>query len=185
MNFIKTDIPDVIIIEPRVFGDERGYFMEIYKEPLFNENGIDVHFVQDNMSSSVQGVLRGLHYQMNPHAQGKLVRVIQGAVYDVAVDIRKGSPTFGKYVGIELTAENKKALWIPPGFAHGFYVISEMAEFTYKVTDVWAPETERSIIWNDPDIGIEWPLVDDKVVLSDKDEKAPVLKDAEINFTYS
>ncbi len=184
MKFIPTDIPDVVLIEPQIFGDARGYFMETYKEPVFREHGIDETFVQDNMSSSVQGTLRGLHYQLDPHAQGKLVRVIQGVVFDVAVDLRRGSPTFGKWVGAELSEDNKHALWVPPGFAHGFYVISETAEFTYKVTNLWARDAERSIIWNDPDIGIDWPLVDGKVILSDKDKQSPSFNEAEFNFTF-
>jgi dTDP-4-dehydrorhamnose 3,5-epimerase len=184
MNFIPTEIPDVILIEPRVFGDSRGYFMETYKEPLFVENGIPDKFVQDNLSSSVKGTLRGLHYQINPNAQGKLVRVLKGSVYDVAVDIRQGSPTFGKWIGVELSEENKLSFWIPPGFAHGFYVTSEMAEFTYKCTDVYTPDAERGIIWNDPDIGIEWPIDGGEVLLSDKDKKNPQLKDADYNFVY-
>lgn len=184
MKFIPTDIPDVILIEPRVFGDHRGFFMETYKEPLFSENGIPDKFVQDNISRSVKGTLRGLHYQLNPHAQGKLVRVLRGSVYDVAVDLRKNSPTFGKWIGVELTEDNKLSFWIPPGFAHGFYVTSDVAEFTYKCTDVYAPETERGIIWNDPDIGVQWPITGDALLLSEKDKQNPRLKDAEYNFVY-
>ncbi len=183
MKFIPTEIPDVILIEPRVFGDNRGYFMETYKEPLFAEHGITHAFVQDNMSSSVKGTLRGLHYQLDPHSQGKLVRVLKGSVFDVAVDIRKGSPTFGKWVGVELSEDNKLSLWIPPGLAHGFYVTSGIAEFTYKCTDVYTPDAERGIIWDDPDIGIEWPI-DGEVLLSDKDKKNPRLNDADYNFVY-
>ncbi len=184
MKFIPTNIPDVILIEPKIFGDERGYFMETYKYQPFAEHGIDHDFVQDNMSSSVKGTLRGLHYQLDPHAQGKLVRVLKGAVYDVAVDIRQGSPTFGQWVGVELSAENKLSLWVPPGFAHGFYVTSDIAEFTYKCTDVYTPEAERGIIWNDPDIGIKWPLVDDALKLSEKDQQNPPLKSADYNFVF-
>lgn len=184
MKFTPTNIPDVLLIEPNVFGDERGYFMETYKYQPFAEHGIDHNFVQDNMSSSVKGTLRGLHYQLDPHAQGKLVRVLKGAVYDVAVDIRQGSPTFGQWVGVELSAENKLSLWIPAGFAHGFYVTTDMAEFTYKCTDVYSPEAERGIIWNDPDIGVKWPLIDDALILSEKDKNNPPLKFADYNFVY-
>lgn len=184
MQFIPTDIPDVILIKPKIFADDRGYFMETYKETLFREHGIDAKFVQDNMSSSIKGTLRGLHYQLDPHAQGKLVRVLKGSVYDVAVDLRRGSPTFGKWVGVDLSEENKLSLWIPPGFAHGFYVTSEMAEFTYKCTEIYAPQAERGIIWNDPKIGIEWPTPGDNLNLSDKDQSNPPLEAAEYNFVY-
>lgn len=184
MTFTALDIPDVLMIEPRVFSDARGYFMETFKESLFAEHGIRSRFVQDNMSSSVRGTLRGLHYQLNPHAQGKLVRVIQGAVYDVAVDIRKGSPWFGKWVGIELSANNRLSMWIPPGFAHGFCVISDKAEFAYKVTAPWAPESERGIIWNDESVNIKWPLAEGELILSEKDRQSPLLQHAEINFQY-
>jgi dTDP-4-dehydrorhamnose 3,5-epimerase len=136
------------------------------------------------MSSSIKGTLRGLHYQLDPHAQGKLVRVLKGSVYDVAVDLRRGSPTFGKWVGVDLSEENKLSLWIPPGFAHGFYVTSDMAEFTYKCTDIYTPMAERGIIWNDPNIGIEWPIQDDDLILSDKDRSNPPLQAAEYNFVY-
>lgn len=185
MRFTSTDIQDVILIEPQVHGDSRGYFMEVYKKPLFEKNGITEEFVQDNVSSSVKGTLRGLHYQLHPHAQGKLVRVFRGAVFDVAVDIRRGSPTFGRWVGVELSAENKMAMYIPPGCAHGFYVLSETAEFTYKCTSLYAPQDERGIIWNDPDIGIDWPIQDDTPILSEKDKKNPALIDAENNYTFS
>ncbi|MBN1481392.1 dTDP-4-dehydrorhamnose 3,5-epimerase [candidate division KSB1 bacterium] len=184
MEFIPTDIPDVCIIKPKLFGDDRGYFMETYKEPLFRAHGIDAYFVQDNMSSSIRGTLRGLHYQLSPHAQGKLVRVLKGSVYDVAVDLRRGSPTFSKWVGVELTEENKLSLWIPPGFAHGFYVLSDMAEFTYKCTHIYTPSAERGIIWNDQEIGIKWPMDKKPLILSDKDKKNPLLKEAEYNFNY-
>ena len=185
MIFRKLDIADIILVEPKVFSDDRGYFMETYKQSVFAEQGIDHQFVQDNMSSSVRGTLRGLHYQMYPHAQGKLVRVLSGVVFDVAVDIRKGSPWFGQWAGVELSADNKLSMWIPPGFAHGFCVISESAEFAYKVTDVYAPQAERGIIWNDPEIGIEWPLAEDELILSDKDIKNPPLRNADINFAYN
>ena len=180
MRFIETEIKDIILVEPKVFGDARGFFMETFNEEIFRENGIMENFVQDNVSRSVQGTLRGLHYQLPPHAQGKLVRVTQGAVFDVAVDIRRSSPTFGKWVGVELSDENKQTLWIPPGFAHGFYVLTETAEFTYKCTSLYAPHAEAGIIWNDPDIGIEWPIVNDKIILSDKDRLLPGLGDAKI-----
>lgn len=184
MDFSRMEIPDILLIEPKVFSDQRGYFMETYKESVFLDHGINFRFVQDNMSSSVRGTLRGLHYQLNPNAQGKLVRVIKGAVFDVAVDIRKGSPWFGQWVGVELSEDNKLSMWIPPGFAHGFCVLTDSAEFAYKVTDVYAPQLERGIIWNDPDIGIEWPLGQDEIILSSKDEVNPSLKEAENNFIY-
>lgn len=179
MNFIPTSIPEVILIEPRVFGDHRGFFMETWQRQTFAENGIDYDFVQDNHSKSSQGILRGLHYQIK-QPQGKLVRVVQGAVFDVAVDMRKSSPTFGQWVGYELSAENKRMFWVPPGFAHGFYVISDSAEFIYKCTDYYAPEHERSVLWNDSDLAIDWHLVDGKQpVLSGKDADAPGFKQAE------
>lgn len=160
MKFLPTTIPDVVVIEPRVFGDARGFFLESWERRKFRDGGIDVDFVQDNHSKSAQGVLRGLHYQIK-QPQGKLVRVVQGEVFDVAVDLRRSSPTFGQWVGVTLSAENKRMLWVPPGFAHGFYVTApDGAEFLYKCTDYYAPEFERSIIWDDPDIGIRWPLVD-------------------------
>lgn len=159
MKVIETKIPGLLIIEPKVFGDERGFFFESYNEKVFNEaTGVSPRFVQDNHSKSVKGVLRGLHYQLPPKAQGKLVRVVQGEVFDVAVDIRKGSPTYGKWVGEVLSAENKKQLWIPPGFAHGFLTLSDTAEFLYKTTDYWSPEHERAILWNDATLNIDWPL---------------------------
>lgn len=158
MRFSPTAIPEVILIEPRVFGDARGFFLETWQAEKFAAAGIAALFVQDNHSRSGQGVLRGLHYQLN-HPQGKLVRVIAGEVYDVAVDLRRSSPSFGRWVGETLSAENKKMLWVPPGFAHGFYVLSEAAEFMYKCTEFYAPEDERVIRWDDPDLGIKWPLV--------------------------
>ncbi len=178
MEFIRTGIPDVVAVDPRVFGDERGFFMETWQRRTFADNGIDYDFVQDNHSRSGRGILRGLHYQIqNP--QGKLVRVIHGEVYDVAVDIRKGSPWFGKWVGVVLSAENKRMLWVPPGFAHGFYVLSEQAEFVYKCTDFYAPEHERSIIWNDPSLAIDWPLGGSSPSLSEKDGNGSLFADAE------
>lgn len=158
LNVIPTAIPDVMIIEPKVFGDARGFFLESFNEDRFTEaTGVRASFVQDNHSRSSKGVLRGLHYQVR-QAQGKLVRVVRGAVFDVAVDIRKGSPTFGRWVGEHLTEDNHRQLWIPPGLAHGFVVLTESADFLYKTTDYYAPEYERCIAWNDPDIGIHWPL---------------------------
>ena len=159
MQAIATALPGVLILEPKVFGDTRGFFTESYNRRSFAAaTGLDVDFVQDNHSRSAKGVLRGLHYQLPPKAQGKLVRVIVGEVFDVAVDIRKDSPTFGEWVGEILSADNKKQLWIPPGLAHGFLVLSEFAEFLYKTTDYWAPEFERCIRWDDPDLAITWPL---------------------------
>ena len=182
MKFVPTDLPDVIRIEPTVHGDERGYFMETWHAQRFHEAGIDGEFVQDNFSHSSKGTLRGLHYQIE-HAQGKLVRVVQGEVYDIAVDLRKSSPQYGQWVGEVLSAENKHQLWVPPGFGHGFLVLSETAEFEYKCTDYYAPNFERAIRWDDPDIGIEWPLLDgQQPILSSKDADAPFLSDAE---TYS
>lgn len=168
MQAIRTAIPDVLIIEPKVFGDARGFFYESFNAKAFQEaTGLDVPFVQDNHSKSVKGVLRGLHYQIQ-QPQGKLVRVVAGEVFDVAVDIRKNSPTFGKWVGELLSGENKRQLWIPPGFAHGFVVLSETAEFLYKTTDYYAPQFERCIAWNDPDLAISWPVAGEPL-LSPKD----------------
>jgi dTDP-4-dehydrorhamnose 3,5-epimerase len=178
MKVIPTAIPDVLIIEPTVFGDERGFFFESFNQRKFAElTGLTIDFVQDNHSRSARNVLRGLHYQIQ-QPQGKLVRVVQGAVFDVAVDIRRSSPTFGKHVGVELSSDNKRMVWIPPGFAHGFVVLSDTAEFLYKTTDYWASEFERSIAWDDPAIGIEWPI---KGVpgLSAKDLQGKLLADAE------
>jgi len=182
MKFIPLEIPDVILVEPKVFGDERGYFMESYRKDLSVDNGIDVEFVQDNMSSSSRGVLRGLHYQLAPFGQGKLVRVFHGEVLDVAVDIRKKSPYYGKWIGQILSADNKCSMYVPPGFAHGFCVISEKAEFQYKCTGFYSPGHERSIAWNDPDIGIKWPVPAEEIILSEKDAAAPQLKNAENNY---
>ena len=180
MAFTRTAIPDVIIFEPRVFGDERGFFFESFNEREFVEAvGRRVDFVQDNHSRSRKGVLRGLHYQLAPHAQGKLVRVTQGEVFDVAVDIRKDSPTFGRWVGDVLSESNKKQLWIPPGFAHGFVTLSESADFLYKTTDFYAPPAERCIRWNDPAIGICWPEVGEPLV-SAKDAQGLPLSEAAI-----
>ena len=179
MTIIPTDIPDVLIIEPNVFGDQRGFFFESFNQRRFEElTGVQASFVQDNHSRSAKNVLRGLHYQIQ-HPQGKLVRVAQGEVFDVAVDVRKSSPTFGKWVGVTLSAENKKQLWVPPGFAHGFVVVSETAEFLYKTTDYWYPEFERSIIWNDSDLAIAWPI-DGKPVLAKKDAEGSLLREADL-----
>jgi dTDP-4-dehydrorhamnose 3,5-epimerase len=177
MKITPTSLPEVLILEPKVFGDSRGFFMESYNRRAFNEAvGHDVEFVQDNHSRSTRGVLRGLHYQLPPHAQGKLVRVVQGAVFDVAVDVRRGSPTFGKWDGVELSAENHRQLWIPPGFAHGFLVLSAVADFLYKTTDYYSPADERAMRWDDPDIGIRWPLTT-LPALSQRDAAAPLLRE--------
>ncbi len=157
MQIMKTSLPDVLLIEPRVFGDERGFFVETWQKKFFEEAGIQEPFVQDNHSRSTAGVLRGLHFQLE-HPQGKLVRVSQGSVFDVAVDVRIGSPTFGQWYGAELTAENHRQLWVPPGFAHGFCVLSDVADFQYKCTDYYCPDCEGGIAWNDPDINIDWPI---------------------------
>ncbi|RRS02281.1 dTDP-4-dehydrorhamnose 3,5-epimerase [Aquabacterium soli] len=186
MKFTQTAIPDVVIIEPAVFGDARGWFMESFNLPKFvaglAEFGLPAPrpFVQDNHSCSQAGVLRGLHFQRTPHAQGKLVRVTKGRAFDVAVDIRSGSPTFGRWVGVELTAANNKQLWLPEGFAHGFVALEDDTHFLYKTTDVYAKDCEGSIAWNDPDIGIRWPLDGLKVHLAAKDEQAPCLKHANL-----
>ncbi|MCI6671997.1 MAG: dTDP-4-dehydrorhamnose 3,5-epimerase [Prevotella sp.] len=181
MEYIKTSIEGVWIIEPKVFRDQRGYFYEAWKEAEFNAHiGYDVNFVQDNESCSSYGVLRGLHYQKGDLSQAKLVRVLKGRVLDVAVDLRRNSPTCGKYVAVELTDENKRQFFIPRGFAHGFLVLSDEAIFTYKVDNVYAPQSEASIKWNDPTIGVEWGIDPSKVIVSEKDEKACAFKDAEL-----
>lgn len=167
MNVAETALPGVLLIEPRVFGDSRGFFLETFSEQRYAETGIKGPFIQDNWSHSCRGTLRGLHFQIQ-HPQGKLVHVMQGEIYDVAVDVRQDSPTFGKWVGVTLSAENKRQLWIPPGFAHGFSVLSETADFVYKCTDSYAPEYERTLLWNDESIGVEWPL-EGEPILSDKD----------------
>ncbi|MBD8528783.1 MULTISPECIES: dTDP-4-dehydrorhamnose 3,5-epimerase [unclassified Massilia] len=178
-SVIPTSFPEVLILEPKVFGDNRGFFFESYNQREFQQaTGLDVHFVQDNHSRSVKGVLRGLHYQIE-HAQGKLVRATQGSVFDVAVDLRRSSPNFGKWVGVELSADNKRQLWIPPGFAHAFVTTSESAEFLYKTTDYWYPEHDRSLLWNDPAVGIEWPLAG-QPQLAGKDAAAKILAEAEV-----
>ena len=178
MDIIQTDIPDIYIIEPKVFGDERGFFFESFNKREFEESiGYSVDFVQDNHSASGHHVLRGLHYQIK-HAQGKLVRVISGTVYDVAVDVRRESKSFGQWVGVVLSSENKRQLWVPPGFAHGFLVLSEQAEFLYKTTDYYAPEYERCILWNDPDLSIDWPMDGVEPCLSRKDRSGQLLRTA-------
>ena len=174
-TFTHLAIPDVILIEPAIFRDERGFFMESYKYSDFVAFGIKEHFVQDNHSRSVKGVLRGLHYQKHPKAQGKLVRVVVGEVFDVGVDIRLGSPTYGKWVGEVLSAENKRMLYIPPGFAHGFCVLSDVADVLYKTTEEYAPEYDAGIIWNDPEIGIQWPI--EHPILSEKDAVLPMSRE--------
>jgi dTDP-4-dehydrorhamnose 3,5-epimerase len=179
MNIIPTEVSDVFITEPRVFEDQRGFFYESFNEKAFSEKlGVEIHFVQDNHSRSTQNVLRGLHYQIQ-QPQGKLVRAVVGAVFDVAVDLRKSSPTFGQWVGSLLSAENKRQLWVPAGFGHGFCVMSEVAEVLYKTTDYYAPQHERCVLWNDPDLAINWPLTADPVV-SAKDQVGQPLKSAEV-----
>lgn len=185
MNIIKTDIEDVVIIEPRLFKDERGYFFESFSERDFRSKVCDVKFVQDNESKSQYGVVRGLHFQNPPYCQAKLVRVIKGAVLDVAVDIRKGSPTYGKHVAVELTEENHLQLFIPHGFAHGFSVLSDEVIFQYKCDNFYCPESEGAIAWNDPELNIDWKIPEDKVILSDKDRKHPLLKDLSSKFNFN
>lgn len=185
MEIKPTKLDGVVIIEPKVFGDQRGFFMETWNAKRYSESGLDFSFVQDNLSYSRRGILRGLHYQ-NPNTQGKLVSVLEGEVYDVAVDVRAGSKTFGEWVAVTLSAENKRQFYVPPGFAHGFCVTSEMALFVYKCTDFYDPSAEGSILWNDPDLGIDWPVEDP--LLSDKDKDAPRLKDVpleRLNFRLS
>ena len=178
MNVIETTLPGVLLLEPKVFGDARGFFLESWNRQTFAERGLDLDFVQDNHSRSAKGVLRGLHYQLND-PQGKLVRVISGAVFDVAVDLRRASPHFGQWVGYELSAENQRMLWVPPGFGHGFLVLSDSADFLYKTTAYYAPQWDRGIRWNDPEIGVQWPLAD-APTLSVKDQGLPLFKDAEV-----
>lgn len=181
-EFKKLELTGPQLISPKVFGDGRGFFLELYKHSEFANAGIPEHLVQDNYSKSSQGVLRGLHYQKMPKAQGKLVICMRGSIFDVAVDIRKGSPQYGKWVGVELTSENHFQFYVPPGFAHGFQVLSETAEVMYKCTDEYSPQDERGIIWNDPEIDIVWPLRDP--ILSTKDKINPRLRDADINYEY-
>jgi dTDP-4-dehydrorhamnose 3,5-epimerase len=180
MEFIPTDIPDVILLRPNLFGDERGFFLETYRYDRFSEAGINASFVQDNHSGSQQGVLRGLHYQIR-QTQGKLVRVVSGEIYDVVVDIRRSSQTYGQWVGMHISAENRLQIWVPPGFAHGFYVISKWAEVIYKVTEYYAPVWERTLLWNDPALAIDWPLINDRPPsLSSKDVQGKILAEAEL-----
>lgn len=179
ISVTPTALPEVLIVEPKVFGDTRGFFVESWNEARFNEaTGNTLRFVQDNHSRSSRGVLRGLHYQLHPHAQGKLVRCVAGAVFDVAVDMRKSSANFGKWVGVELSAENQKQMWIPPGFAHGFMVVSDTADFLYKTTGFYAPQAEGALRWDDPTVGVAWPDVGCTPLLADKDAKAPLLAEA-------
>lgn len=181
MKAIPTSLPGVLILEPQVFGDERGFFMESFNQQRFDEiTGTRHTFVQDNHSRSAKGVLRGLHYQLPPHAQGKLVRVTRGCVFDVAVDVRRSSAHFGKWTGVELSDENRRQLWIPPGFAHGFLVISESADFLYKTTDYYAPGFEGAVRWNDPNLGVEWPDLENPPVLAKKDAEAPLWREAKL-----
>lgn len=185
MNFEKLDIPDVVLIEPKKFGDNRGYFMETFRQALFAEKVGDFEFVQDNQSLSAEvGTVRGLHFQLDPKAQGKLVRCIAGALLDVAVDIRTGSPTYGRHVAVELTAENGKQLWVPPGFAHGFCTLAPNTEISYKVTNYYSAEHDRGLLWNDPALAIAWPVDAEKAALSDKDTKQPSLSALGTVFTY-
>jgi dTDP-4-dehydrorhamnose 3,5-epimerase len=185
MEFMKTEIPAVILIKPKINGDERGFFMESYKKSLFYQHGISEEFVQDNHSKSSYAVLRGLHYQLNPQAQGKLLRCIRGKIFDVAVDIRRNSPSFGKWVGYELSEENKHLLYIPAGFAHGFLTLSDSAELLYKTTAEYSPAHDRGVLFSDPAIGIKWPKINAEFVLSVKDQQQPTLAAAETNFTYT
>lgn len=185
MEVIKTEIDGVVIIEPKVFGDERGYFYESWSQKDFDEKVRPIKFVQDNESKSCYGVLRGLHFQKGEHAQSKLVRVVKGHVLDVAVDIRKGSPTFGKYVAVDLTEENHRQFFIPRGFAHGFVVLSEEAIFQYKCDNLYAPKSEGALAWDDPDIDIDWGVPTDKIILSAKDKVHPCLKDSTELFDYN
>ncbi|MGZ8291017.1 MAG: dTDP-4-dehydrorhamnose 3,5-epimerase [Telluria sp.] len=179
MKVTPTSIPEVLVFEPRVFGDDRGFFFESYNARIFSElTGLPAHFVQDNHSRSAKNVLRGLHYQIR-QPQGKLVRVVHGSIFDVVVDIRRSSPFFGRWIGVELSAENRRQLWVPPGFAHGFLVTSDSAECLYKTTDYWSPEHERSILWNDPELAIDWPLSGEPM-LSGKDSQGKLLAEADV-----
>jgi dTDP-4-dehydrorhamnose 3,5-epimerase len=184
MNIIETPIPGLLIIEPRVFADERGYFFESFNQTKFSQNGLEYKFVQDNESKSSRGVIRGLHYQLAPYGQTKLIRVVEGAVYDVAVDLREGSPTFGQWFGLEVSAEKKNQLLIPKGFAHGFSVLSEYAIFSYKCDEFYNPKADRGIRYDDPALGIDWKIPAELSVISDKDKVHPFLADAEMNFKY-
>ncbi len=182
MEIIETPIKDLLIIKPRVYGDARGYFLETYNQQQYINSGIDINFVQDNLSKSSYGVIRGLHYQLHPHSQSKLVSVVSGAVWDVAVDLRKNSPTYGQWYGIELNEENHLRFFIPKGFAHGFSVLSETAVFSYKCDDLYNPTLERGLMYNDPMLNIDWKIPAEKALISDKDTKHPLFVDAEKNF---
>lgn len=185
MNIIKTDIDGVVILEPKVFKDDRGYFMESFSKNFFETEACKTEFVQDNESKSSSGVLRGLHFQKPPYAQSKLVRVVKGSVLDVAVDIRKGSPTFGQHVAVELSEENKRQFFVPRGFAHGFVVLSEEVIFQYKCDNYYAPQYEGAIAWNDPNLNIDWRIASNKILLSEKDKNHPALSEAEWLFDYN
>ena len=182
MNFLETEIKDLFIIEPKVWKDDRGYFFESYNKQSFDDAGINVNFVQDNQSLSQKGTLRGLHAQANPYAQGKLVRVIQGKVLDIAVDIRKGSKTYGQYEAVELSGDNNRMLWIPPGFLHGFVTLEDNTIFAYKVSGLYNKSSEFGVIWNDPDLNINWEIATDQVILSEKDKTLPLFKDLDNHF---
>lgn len=185
-NFSNSPIPGLLIIEPKAFADDRGFFMESYNIDGFKENGFSATFIQDNHSRSKKGVVRGLHYQINPAAMGKLVKCTRGKIFDAGVDIRRGSPTFGKWYGEILTGENHKMLYFPPGFAHGFLCLEDDSDVIYKCTGVYSPENERALLWNDPAVGIKWPLDQvEKVIVSEKDQKHPGLKNVDTNFTYA
>lgn len=185
MNVIETELPGVFIIEPAVFKDPRGYFFESYNQDKLIKNGIHCTFVQDNQSKSSYGVIRGLHYQLDPHAQTKLVRALEGKIYDVVVDVRSGSPTFGKWIGVELSAENHRQLFVPKGFAHGFSVLSETAIVFYKCDHLYSPGFEGGVRYNDPNLGIDWKIEPGKEILSEKDKKLPLLEDCNANFSFS
>jgi dTDP-4-dehydrorhamnose 3,5-epimerase len=185
MNVIKTTLPGLCIIEPKIFQDDRGYFFESYQEEKLSQQGIRTRFVQDNQSKSSYGVIRGLHFQKEPHAQTKLIRVLEGIIYDVALDVRKESPTFGKWFGIELSAENKKQLYIPKGFAHGFSVLSETAVVFYKCDELYNPASEGGVLFNDPSLDIDWKVDAEKEVLSAKDKVLPLFKNANFNFSFT
>ena len=181
-NFKRLKIPDVILVEPQVFPDERGFFTETFKESIFKENGINTRFVQDNYSHSIKGTLRGLHYQKNPKAQAKLVIATRGEIFDVVVDIREGSATYGKWIGEILSEQNHKLLYVPEGFAHGFCVLNDEADVLYKVNNEYSPETDRGLLWNDPAVGIKWPI--EKPIISKKDQQQPLLEKIDNNFVY-
>lgn len=184
MKIIKTKLPGLLVLEPGVYNDRRGYFFESYQQKRYSDAGVDACFIQDNESKSERGVVRGLHYQLNPYAQAKLVRVVYGSVFDIAVDIRSGSPTYGEWFGVELSGENKKQLFVPRGFAHGFSVLSDTAVFTYKCDQYYTKESERAINFNDPKLNIDWLIPKNEMIVSDKDIEAPMFDTAEINFKY-